>query len=312
MKVVYVLVACLVSCGLGNPCIQTSTVQYDCPPFPPQSQEFPGIEGLMTPAPDWGYTTYKGSGKLTGKVALITGGDSGIGRAVALAYAREGAEAVVISYLNEDVDAAVVVQALSESGCKALAIPGDIANETHVAYIVNTTVAAFGKIDILVNNAATQPLRLDDFLDLDHDRILYTYQVNILSMYDFARYSIPHMKAGSAIINTASVQAYNPSWEVLDYAGTKGAIITFTKGLAQYSIQKGIRTNGVAPGPVWTPLIVTSWPAPEVATFGQNNSDLGRPAQPAELAPVYVYLASEESSYTNGAMVGVNGGFFLP
>jgi len=205
-----------------------------------------------------------------------------------------------------------VLSAIQQSGSEGLIIPGDISNETHVAYIIQETVNAFGQIDILVNNAAAQAPRLDDFLDLSHARIMYTFQVNIVAMYDFARYAIPYMKSGGSIINTASVQAYNPTWEVLDYAGTKGAIVTFSKGLAQYTIQKGIRTNCVAPGPVWTPLIVTSWPAELVATFGMNNSDLGRPAQPAELAPTYVSLASEESSYINGAVIGVNGGFFLP
>jgi len=259
----------------------------------------------MNPLPDWGYDTYVGTGKLDGKVAIITGGDSGIGRAVALAFAREGAK-VVISYYNEDEDAKLVLSAIQKSGSQGLIFPGDIANETHIEYIVNQTK------DILVNNAATQHVRLDDFLELTHDRILRTFEVNIIPMFDFARFAIPHMKAGGSIINTASVQAYEPSWEVLDYASTKGAIVTFTKGLAQYSITKGIRTNCVAPGPVWTPLIVTSFPAEMVATFGMNNSDLGRPAQPAELAPTYVSLASEASSYINGAIIGVNGGLFLP
>eukprot|EP00026_Physarum_polycephalum_P013352 Phypoly_transcript_13745.p1 GENE.Phypoly_transcript_13745~~Phypoly_transcript_13745.p1 ORF type:complete len:312 (+),score=47.05 Phypoly_transcript_13745:47-982(+) len=296
---------------VGNPCIQTSDITYSCPPYPAQTQAWPGIEANMNPPPDWGLDSYVGTGKLEGKVAIITGGDSGIGRAVALAFAREGAK-IVISYLNETEDAKTVLSAIEQSGSDGIIIPGDISNETHVAYIVDQAVTNFGQIDILVNNAATQASKLDDFLDLSHERILYTFQVNIIPMFDFARYVIPYMKAGGSIINTASVQAYDPSWQVLDYASTKGAIVTFTKGLAQYSIQKGIRTNCVAPGPVWTPLIVTSWPAAEVATFGMNNSDLGRPAQPAELAPTYVHLASAEASYINGAVVGINGGFFLP
>jgi len=264
----------------------------------------------MVPPPDYGGDTYNGSGKLIGKVALITGGDSGIGRAVAVAFAREGAN-VVISYLNEDIDAMTTLKVIQESGQQGLIIPGDISNETHIAYVINTTVAKFGKIDILVNNAATQAERVDDFLDMTHDRIMFSFQVNIIAMFDFARYAIPHMPSGSSIINTASVQAYSPSWEVLDYSSTKGAIVTFTKGLAQYTIRKGIRTNAIAPGPTWTPLIVSSYPAANVTTFGETN-DMGRPAQPAELAPAYVYLASEESSFTNGAVLGVHGGMFFP
>jgi len=294
------------------PCIQTSdSVKYPCPPFPAQHQEYPGIEAYMVPPPDYGRDTYNGSGKLTGKVALITGGDSGIGRAVALAFAREGAD-IVISYLNEDIDAKTTLQVIQQAGRRGIAIPGDISNITHVQYVVNATIKAFGKIDILVNNAATQAPRLDDFLDLTHERLLFAFQVNILAMFDFVHYTLPYMKRGGVIINTASVQAYDPSWQVLDYAATKGAIVTFTKGLAQYTIKKGIRTNAVAPGPVWTPLIVSSYSGPDVTTFGETQSNLGRPAQPAELAPVYVYLASENSPYTNGDVVGVHGGFYLP
>jgi len=298
--------------GQQPACIQTSDHEYPCPPFPAQHQNFPGLEEDMIPPPDYGRDTYNGSGKLIGKVALITGGDSGIGRAVALAFAREGAD-VVISYLNEDIDAKTTIAAIEESGRRGLAIPGDISNETHVQYVINATVAAFGRIDILVNNAAAQAMRLDDILNLSHKRVLFTFQVNIIAMYDFVHYALPYMQPGSVIINTASVQAYSPSWQVLDYAATKGAIVTFTKGLAQYTIKKGIRTNCIAPGPVWTPLIVTSYDSNDVVNFGET-SDLGRPAQPAELAPAYVYLASQDSSpYTNGEVLGVNGGsYFLP
>jgi len=260
----------------------------------------------MQPPPDFGKDTYNGTGKLTGKVALITGGDSGIGRAVALAFAREGAN-IAISYLNEEVDALEIKKWVEAAGRTCLLFPGDIAIEANIRNAVQGTVKQFGKIDILVNNAAHQSRGFQEITELTRERLEYTYQVNVLAAFDFVRYAIPSMPSGSSIIITASVQAYDPSWSILDYATTKGALITFTKGLAQYAVSKGIRVNAVAPGPVWTPLIVSALEGQWVSNFGSDN-DMGRPAQPAELAPAYVYLASADSSFTNGEILGVSGG----
>eukprot|EP01111_Echinosteliopsis_oligospora_P012845 TRINITY_DN4456_c0_g1_i1.p1 TRINITY_DN4456_c0_g1~~TRINITY_DN4456_c0_g1_i1.p1 ORF type:complete len:318 (+),score=136.29 TRINITY_DN4456_c0_g1_i1:98-1051(+) len=288
-----------------QPCIQAGSITYACPPFAKQQQSSPGIEALMNPRPDYGRDTYNGSAKLTGKVALITGGDSGIGRAVAVAFAREGAD-IAISYLNEDEDAMEAKEVIEAAGRTCLLFPGDISNVTHIKYVVDSVVKSFGRIDILVNNAAAQGQRVDDFLDISYERIMNTFQVNIVAMFEFAKAAIPHMTKGSSIINTASVQAETPDFEILDYSSTKGAIVTFTKGLAKYTIQQGIRVNAVAPGATWTPLIVQSSSADSSAQFGMETP-YGRPAQPAELAPAYVLLASDSASYTNGEIVTVDG-----
>jgi NAD(P)-dependent dehydrogenase (short-subunit alcohol dehydrogenase family) len=276
------------------------------PPFPEQTQPHPGIEAAMQPRPDYGEGTYRGFGRLSGRVALITGADSGIGRAVALAFAREGAD-VAIGYLSEHQDAAETKRVVEGAGRAALTAAGDISEEAACRDLIEKTVARFGRIDILVNNAAFQGKAVERFEDLTADRVEHTFRTNILAMFHLARLALPHMRAGGAIINTASIQAYQPSAPILDYATTKGAIVTFTKGLAESLAERGIRVNAVAPGPVWTPLIPQSYNGEKVAKFGQDTP-LGRPGQPAELAPAFVFLASDESRYVTGEVLGVTGG----
>lgn len=275
------------------------------PPQPEQQQPPPGLESEMEPKPDYGEQSYKGSGKLTGKAAIITGGDSGIGRAVALAFAREGAD-VLISYLNEDSDARETVRIVEESGRKALAIPGDIGNEEHCKRIVRQAMDTFGHLDILVNNAAFQ-MSHEKITDISSDEFDHTFRTNVYAMFYLCKAALPLMKPGSTIINTCSIQAYQPSPSLLAYASTKGAIVTFSKGLAQAAIQQGVRVNVVAPGPVWTPLIPSSMPSEQTASFGKDTP-IQRAAQPAELAPAFVFLASPESSYVVGEVIGVTGG----
>jgi len=277
------------------------------PPFNSEPQDSPGLESEMDPKPDYGYTSYNGSGKLQGKVAIITGGDSGIGRAVALAFAREGAT-VVISYLNETGDAEEIQAVIQKEGHECILIPGDITEEAQCKKIINETVTRFQRIDILVNNAAYQGKRLNESIEgMSHDRVLYTFQTNIIAMFDLTRFAIPYMPKGSSIINVGSIQAYQPSAEILDYATTKAAIVGFTKGLAVKMLEKGIRVNCVAPGPVWTPLIVSSYPKEEINQFGEDPP-MTRPAQPRELAPAFVFLASgKTSSYVSGEILAVTG-----
>ena len=290
---------------------QDPTTQYPQPEFPQQPLDHPGLESEMDPKPDYGEDTYKGSGKLTGKAAIITGGDSGIGRAVALAFAREGAD-VLISYLeSEEPDAQETLRAVQESGMKAVAIPGDIQEEAHCQRIVEQAVSEFGKVDVLVNNAAYQMAR-NSITEIPSEEFERTFRTNVFAMFYLCKAAIPHMQPSSSIINTCSIEAYQPMPMLLDYSSTKGAIITFTKGLAQELISQGIRANSVAPGPVWTPLIPATLPPQQVSQFGQSESPMGRPAQPAELAPAYVFLASQESSYVNGETLGVTGGSPLP
>jgi NAD(P)-dependent dehydrogenase (short-subunit alcohol dehydrogenase family) len=259
----------------------------------------------MDPKPDYGEKTYKGSGKLTGKAALITGGDSGIGRAVALAFAREGAD-VLISYLNEERDAKETARVVEDAGRKCVRVAGDIADEAHCKALVDRAVKEFGKIDILVNNAAFQMTResVDEISTDEFDR---TMKTNLYAMFWLCREALPYMPKGAAVINTSSIQADNPSPQLLPYAATKAAIQNFTGGLAQMLGKKGIRVNCVAPGPIWTPLIPATMPPEKVKSFGKDVA-LGRPGQPAEVAPVYVLLASDESSYMAGATVAVTGG----
>ncbi|MDI1435730.1 glucose 1-dehydrogenase [Polyangium sorediatum] len=276
------------------------------PPFPAQEQEHPGAESGLQPRADHGESSYRGLGRLKDRVALITGADSGIGRAVALAYAREGAD-VGIAYLNEHEDANETRRLVEEAGRKAALFPGDLSSDAACKKLVEDAAKAFGRIDILVNNAAEQGKAVETFEELDAERVERAFRVNILSMFHIVRHALPHMKPGSVIINTSSIQAYQPRPEILDYAATKGAIVTFSKGLAKALIGRGIRVNTVAPGPVWTPLVVQSFPANKNAAFGQN-SPMERPAQPAELAPAYVFLASDESSYVTGEVLGVTGG----
>ncbi|MBX3234033.1 MAG: glucose 1-dehydrogenase [Labilithrix sp.] len=276
------------------------------PPFEDDPQSIPARESRMRDKPDHGETSYRGHGKLKDRVAIVTGGDSGIGRAVALAFAREGAD-VAIAYLDEHDDAKETKRLVEEAGRRALLVAGDLAEKEACHRLVDTVVDTFGRVDVLVNNAAHQGKAADTFEDLDPERVERTFKVNILAMFHLVRRALPHMKEGASIINVASIQAYQPSKEILDYAATKGAIVTFTKGLAEETIERGIRVNCVAPGPVWTPIIVQSFEKEKIADFG-SRSVMKRPAQPAELAPAFVFLASDEASYVNGEVLGVTGG----
>jgi NAD(P)-dependent dehydrogenase (short-subunit alcohol dehydrogenase family) len=277
------------------------------PPFDEPPQSHPGQERDMREKPDHGERSYKGRDKLTGKVALITGADSGIGRAVAIAFAREGAD-VAIAYLNEHEDARETQRWVTEAGRRAVLLPGDIADPKVCESIVTRAVAELGRLDIVVNNAAHQGKAVETFEALPLERVERSFRVNILAMFYIVRAALPHMPKGAAIINTASIQAYQPSAAILDYATTKAAIVAFTKGLAPELVkEKGVRVNCVAPGPVWTPLIPQSYEGEKLANFGKQ-SPMQRPAQPAELAPAYVFLASGESGYVNGEVLGVTGG----
>jgi NAD(P)-dependent dehydrogenase (short-subunit alcohol dehydrogenase family) len=275
------------------------------PPFPEQEQEPVGLESEMEPRPDYGEESYRGSGKLEGKAAIITGGDSGIGRAVALAFAREGAD-VLISYLDEHSDAEKTARIVEKEGRRCILVPGDIGDEAHCREIVDQAVQEFGKLDILVNNAAYQDV-IESIEEVTEEMLLHTYRTNIFAMFFLCKAAMPHMQPGSAIINTTSIQAYQPSPTLLPYSSTKGAILTFTKGLSEEAIKKGIRVNAVAPGPIWTPLIPATFPGEKVSRFGQDTP-MGRPGQPAELAPVFVFLASQDSTYITGECIGVTGG----
>jgi NAD(P)-dependent dehydrogenase (short-subunit alcohol dehydrogenase family) len=279
--------------------------QYPTPPYEEQQQAPPGDEDLLQPGADHGELTYKGSGKLLGRKAIITGGDSGIGRAVAIAFAREGAD-VAISYLNEDDDAQETAKYVEEAGRKALLIPGDISNPQHCKNIIERAVKEFGDIDILVNNAAFQATH-QSLQEITPEELDHTFKTNIYSMFYLCQAAEPHFKPGSTVVNTTSVNAYKPSPALLAYASTKGAIQNFTSGLAQLWADKGIRVNCVAPGPIWTPLIPSTMPVEKVQNFGKDTP-LKRAGQPAELAPVYVLLASQDSSYMTGSTVQVTGG----
>jgi NAD(P)-dependent dehydrogenase (short-subunit alcohol dehydrogenase family) len=286
--------------------------QYPQPEYPEQTQmdQHPGLDQDMQPEPDYGFETYRGSGKLEGKKAVITGGDSGIGRAVALAFAREGAD-VVLSYLEaEEADAEEAAKAVEDSGRKAVKVPGDVADEAQCQALIQSAVDEFGRIDVLVNNAAHQ-MTVDGIADVSTELLDRTFKTNIYAMFWLVKAALPHMPEGGSIINTCSIQAYQPSPTLLPYSSTKGAIISFTKGLALEVVQYGLRANSVAPGPVWTPIIPASMPGDTVSSFG-GTSPMGRPAQPAELAPAFVFLASQEASYVNGETLGVTGGKPLP
>ena len=265
----------------------------------------PGSTGSMQPTPDHGETSYRGSGKLLGKKAVITGADSGIGRAVAIAYAREGAD-VLIAYLNEDDDAKETQRLVEEAGRKAVLIAGDVSLAAHCRTIIDKAVKELGGVDILVNNAAHQAT-FKSIEDITDDEWEHTFKVNIHAMFYLTKAAVPHMKEGSAIINTASINADTPNPTLLAYATTKGAIQNFTAGLAQLLAEKGIRANSVAPGPIWTPLIPSTMPEEAVENFGKNVP-MKRPGQPAELATAYVMLADPLSSYVSGATIAVTGG----
>lgn len=276
-------------------------------PFPPQQQPSPGSEMDMAPRPDFGESSYRGSGKLRDKVALITGADSGIGRAVALAFAREGAD-ILISYLNEHEDAQETARVVRESGRKAVLMAGDIQEQGHCNDLVLRCIEEFGRLDVLVNNAAFQVAH-EDFSEVTATELDRTYRTNVYAMFFLCKAAVPYMRPGGSIINVASIQAYQPRPQLLPYASTKGAIVTFSKGLSRELIRKGIRVNVVAPGPVWTPLIVSSMPKEKIQHFGENTP-LRRAAQPAEIAPTFVFLATDDSRYVNGEVVGITGGEF--
>jgi NAD(P)-dependent dehydrogenase (short-subunit alcohol dehydrogenase family) len=272
---------------------------------PAQQQTPPGVLGEMSPKPDHGEESYRGSGKLTGKAAVITGGDSGIGRAVAIAFAREGAD-VLISYLSEHDDAKDTAKYVEEAGRKCVLVPGDLADRAHAKTIIPKAVEAFGKVDVLVNNAAFQMSHesLEEVSDEEWD---HTLAVNLTAMFLLTKDAIPHMPSGGSIINSSSVNSDMPSPQLAPYAMTKAGIANFTASLAQMYADKGIRANSVAPGPIWTPLIPATMPPEKVESFGEQVP-MGRAGQPAELAPVYVLLASDEASYISGARVAVTGG----
>lgn len=275
------------------------------PPFPKQQQPMPGRSAALEPRPDHGEQSYRGYDRLKDCVAIVTGGDSGIGRAVAIAFAREGAD-VLIAYLNEHEDAKETATWVERAGRRAIVVPGDVRDEKHCSSLVERAVQTLGRLDILVNNAAFQATheRIEDLTAEELDR---TFRTNIYSMFYLAKAAAAHMQPGSSIINTSSINAKSPNAELLPYATTKGAIANFTAGAAQLLAERGIRVNSVAPGPVWTPLIPSTMDAQKVSHFGENTP-LGRPAQPAELAPAYVFLASNEASYITGAVLPVTGG----
>ena len=290
-----------------HPVMQDPRSQYPRPPFPRQPQPVPGLAAKMDPVPDHGEHSYQGSGKLLGRKALVTGGDSGIGRAAAIAFAREGAD-VAISYLGtEETDAKEVVALIETAGRKAVALPGDVTDEAWCRQLVAETVEKLGGLDILVINAGHQQSResIDKVTSKDFDT---TMKTNLYAMHWITQEAVPHLPPGAAIITTASVQAYDPSGTLLDYATTKAGIVAYTKALSKQLLEKGIRANVVAPGPFWTALQASGGQPPEkVEKFGEQ-SGFGRPGQPVEIAPVYVLLASQEASYISGEVYGVTGG----
>lgn len=289
---------------------QDPRAQYPAPPFPRQPQEAPGLASAMQPLPDHGEDSYVGLGRLRGRRALITGADSGIGRAVAIAFAREGAD-VALNYLpEEEQDAREVVALIEAAGRKAVALPGDITDEAFSRELVTRAVKELGGLDILVNNAGKQ-VSQPSLSDITTEQLDLTFRTNVYAMFWITQEALKHLGAGASIINTTSIQAYRPSPNLLDYASTKAAIVAFTQALAQQLGEKGIRVNAVAPGPFWTPLQPSGGQTQEkVMQFGKDTP-LARPGQPAELAAMYVFLASQESSYTSGSTLGATGGMVL-
>lgn len=283
------------------------TTTYPKPPFDKQTQPFPGLAGQMNPRPDHGETSYVGSGRLTGRKALITGGDSGMGRAAAIAYAREGAD-VAINYLpDEEADAQEVIALIEKEGRKGVALPGDLRGETFCEKLIEDTVTALGGIDTLVNNAGRQQ-QAQSISDISSEDFDATMKTNIYAMFWLTKAALKHMKPGSVIIQTTSEQAYDPSANLVDYAITKAAGMSFTKSMAKQLGPKGIRVNGVAPGPIWTPLQVSGGATMEKLQGFGGDTPMGRPGQPAELASIYVQLADPKASYANGQVYGAAGG----
>lgn len=278
-------------------------------PFPPQHQDQqPGIESLMVPEPIIENPNYKGSGKLENKVAIVTGGDSGIGAATAIAFAKEGADVVIPYYYSyEDGDAYRTKQRIEELGRKCLLIVGDLRDQQQCHHVIDCALEQFGKIDILVNNHGVQ-FTQDSILDISAEQLQTTFQTNIFAFFYLVKAALPHLMEGSAIVNTASITAYEGEVQLIDYSSTKGAIVAFTRSLSQSIVDKGIRVNAVAPGPIWTPLIPASYSAEYIATKFGTDVPMKRAGQPYELAPAYVYLASDDSSYVTGQVIHVNGG----
>lgn len=283
--------------------------QAPAPPFREPTQEHPGKETSMRNKPDHGESSYRGLGRMRDRIAVVTGADSGIGRAVCLAFAREGADVAMV-YEREHDDARETERLVREAGRRTLLMPGDLADAATCEQVIERAAKQFDRIDVLVNNAAYQGKSCERFEDIDRARVEWTFRVNILAMFSTVRAALPFMGAGGAIINVSSIQAYDPSPGILDYASTKGAIVTFSKGLSKSLIDRGIRVNVVAPGPVWTPLVVQSFSDEKIRHFGENTP-MKRPAQPAELAPAFVFLACDESRYVNGEVLGVTGGRLL-
>jgi len=285
--------------------LENPVEKFPKPPYPEQTQEMPGLESKMNPKPDHGESSYKGSGKLQNLKAIITGGDSGIGKAVAIAFAREGAD-VLVSYLNEHEDAMETQKYVTEAGRKAILMPGDIQEEMHCRAIVDKALSEFGEINIIVNNAAYQ-MEHESLTEISAEEWDKTFRTNVAAMFYICKAAEPYLKPGSSVINTTSVNAYKPKPILVPYTATKAAIQNFTASLAQLWAEKGIRVNCVAPGPVWTPLIPGSFSADKVKEFGQN-APIGRAAQPVEMAPAYVLLASPEASYISGSTLQATGG----
>jgi NAD(P)-dependent dehydrogenase (short-subunit alcohol dehydrogenase family) len=286
------------------------TEQYRSDDFGEQQIDHPGLTREMEGEPDHGEHTYRGSIRLEGKRALVTGGDSGIGRAVAIAFAREGADVVLAHLPEEETDAQETARWVKEAGRTAVTVPGDIQDEAHCETLVARTVEELGGLDVLVNNAAYQMAVEGGLEELTTEQLLRTYRTNIFAMFWLCRAAIPHLEPGASIINVSSIQAYDPSPPLIDYASTKAAIVNFTKSLSQQLADRGVRVNSVAPGPIWTPLIPATMPEEKVDQFGQETP-LGRAGQPAELAPAFVFFASQESSYVTGEVLGVTGGRLL-
>ena len=291
--------------------MQNPLIQYPQPEFPKQPQSAPGTVHNMQPAADHGETSYKGFGRMVGRKALITGADSGIGRAVAIAYAREGAD-IVLNYLPEEqADAQEVVKLIEAEGRKAITVPGDLKDEQFCKSLISKAVAALGGLDVLVNVAGKQTA-VEDIQELSTEQFDSTFKTNVYALFWLCKAALTHLPAGATIINTASIQAYQPSAMLVDYAPTKSAIVAFTKALAKQVISKGIRVNAVAPGPFWTPLQSSGGqPQDKIPDFG-SETPMGRPGQPAECAPIYVFLATQESSYITAEVFGVTGGNPLP
>ncbi len=283
------------------------TQEHPRPPMPPQSQPKPGLESKMDPRPQYRGSQYKAAGKLAGKTALVTGGDSGIGRSVAVLFAREGADVAIVYLKPEQSDAEETRKAVEEAGRKCLLVPGDVTDPKFCEQAVERTVREFGKLDILVNNAAFQQ-RQGSLLDITEEQFETTFKTNVFGYFHMAKAALPHLKAGASIINTGSITGLEGNKTLIDYASTKGAIHAFTKSLAQNLVEKGIRVNCVAPGPIWTPFIPTSGPPEQTAKHGESVP-MGRPGQPEEVAPAYVFFASDgDSSYVTGEVLSILGG----